>query len=346
MTRAGSDNLGALRVFAAGLVILGHSFVMVGAEPPAWFGVGVHTLAVRVFFVISGYLVAGSWIADPAPLRFAARRVLRIMPALIVTVVLTVVVVGPMATVLPWRAYAADAETRTYLWNALLAPYYALPGVFQDGRPFTAVNGSLWSLPVEAAMYVLLPFYAGRRLVAVVAVLALAAAFAFTVVWPGQVQPVVYWTSIPFALRYASDFVLGAGMRVWRLERWLNLQGALAVLAVLAVLPPGPAVQAALLAGVPYIVLAFGLAAPAVFGRVGRRNDVSYGLYLWGGPVGQVGVSLLGVGLGGWGLAVWTLPVAGGLAWASWRLVERPCLAWKPRRAVALTAVRQYGAAP
>lgn len=340
------NNLGALRIFAAALVILGHSFIMVGAEPPAWFGVGVHTLAVRVFFAISGYLVAGSWLADPAPLRFAARRALRIMPALVVTVVLTVIVVGPAVTVLPWRAYAADPETRTYLWNALLAPYFALPGVFQDGRPFTAVNGALWSLPVEAAMYVLLPFYAGRRLVAGAAVLALAAAFAFTVVWPQQVQPVFYWTSIPFGLRYASDFVLGAGLRVWRLERWLNLQAALAVLAVLALLPPGPGVQAALLLGVPYVVLAFGLAAPAVLARVGRRNDVSYGLYLWGGPVGQVGVSLFGVGLGAWGLVAWTLPVAGALAWASWRLVERPCLAWKPRRAVALPATGQYGAAP
>ena len=340
------NNLGALRVFAAGLVILGHSFVLVGAEPPAWFGVGVHTLAVRVFFAISGYLVTASWTADPAPPRFAARRALRIMPALVVTVLLTVVVLGPAVTTLPWRAYAADPETRTYLWNALLAPYFALPGVFRDGRPFTAVNGSLWSLPVEAAMYVLLPLYAGRRRVAGVAVLAVGAAFAFTVVWPDQVQPVLYWTSIPFGLRYASDFVLGAGLRVWRLERWLNLQAALAVLAVLALLPAGALVQAGLLVGVPYVVLAFGLAAPAVFARVGRRTDISYGLYLWGGPVGQVGVSLFGVGLGGWALAAWTLPVAGGLAWLSWHVVERPCLAWKPRRAVALPAARQYGAAP
>lgn len=340
------NNLGALRIFAAALVILGHSFVMVGAEPPAWFGVGVHTLAVRVFFAISGYLVAGSWLADPAPLRFTARRALRIMPALVVTVLLTVAILGPATTALPWRTYAMHPETRTYLWNALLAPYYALPGVFQDGRPFTAVNGSLWSLPVEAAMYSLLPFYAGRRRVAAVAVLAFAAAFAFTAVWPAQVQPVLYWTSIPFGLRYASDFVLGAGLRVWRLERWLNLQAALAVVALLALLPPGPGLQAGLLLAVPYVVLAFGIASPAVFGRVGRRHDLSYGLYLWGGPVGQTGVSLFGVGLGAWGLLAWTLPVAAALAWASWHLVERLCLAWKPRRAVALAVPGQYGAAP
>ena len=339
------NNLGALRVFAAALVILGHSFVMVGAEPPVWFGVGVHVIAVRVFFAISGYLVAASWLADPAPQRFAARRTLRIMPALVATVLLTVLVVGPATTALPWRAYATDPETRTYLWNALLAPYYALPGVFQDGRPFTAVNGSLWSLPVEAAMYALLPLYAGRRRVAAAAVLALAAAFAFTVVWPDQVQPVVYWTSIPFGLRYASDFVLGAGLQVWRLERYLNPQAALAVLAVLALLPQGPGLQATLLPALPYVVLSFGLAAPALFGRMGRRTDLSYGLYLWGGVAGQVGVSLFG-GLGAWDLTVWALAAAAALAWASWHLIERPCLAWKPQRAVALPLPGQYGAAP
>ena len=341
-----ANNLGAVRLAAAALVILGHSFVMVGATPPAWFGVGVHTLAVRAFFAVSGYLVAGSWLADPAPLRFATRRALRIMPALVVTVLLTVVVVGPLFTTLRLPDYAASPETRTYLWNALLAPYYALPGVFRDGRPFTAVNGSLWSLPVEAAMYALLPLYAGRRRVAVAAVLALAGSFAFIVVWPDQVQPVVYWTSIPFSLRYAADFVLAAGVRVWRLERGLSVQAALVVLGGLALLPPGPWLAAALLPAVPYVVLSFGLAAPALFGAVGRRNDVSYGLYLWGGPVGQVGVSLFGAGVAAWALAGWALAGAWALAWMSWRLVERPCLAMKPRRGVALRVAGQYGAAP
>ena len=340
------NNLGALRLFAAALVILGHSFVMVGAAPPAWFGVGVHNLAVRVFFAVSGYLVAGSWLGDPAPLRFAARRALRIMPALLATVLLTVAVVGPAFTTLPWREYAASPETRTYLWNALLAPYYGLPGVFTDGRPFTAVNGSLWSLPVEVAMYALLPFYAGRRRVAAAAVLAVAGSFAFTVLQPDQVQPVVYWTSIPFSLRYAADFVLAAAVRVWRGERWLNGQVALAVLAGLGLLPPGPWLGAALLPAVPYVVLSFGLAARPVFGSVGRRDDLSYGLYLWGGPMGQAGVSLFGVGIGAWGLAAGALAGAGGLAWLSWRCIERPCLALKPRGRVALRPAGQYGAAP
>lgn len=340
------NNLGALRVFAAALVILGHSFVMVGATPPAWFGVGVHNLAVRVFFAVSGYLVAGSWLADPAAPRFAIRRALRIMPALVVTVLLTVAVLGPLFTTLPWRDYAANPETRIYLWNALLAPYFALPGVFQDGRPFTAVNGSLWSLPVEVGMYVLLPFYAGRRRVVAVAALAAAASYTFTVLRPDQVQPVVYWTSIPFGLRYAADFALAAAVRVWRAERWLSVQAAMAVLAGLALLPPGPWLGAALVPAVPYVVLAFGLAPAPVFGRVGRRTDLSYGLYLWGGPVGQAGVSLFGVGIGAWGLAAWALAGAGVLAFLSWRLVEQPCLRLKPRQAVALPSARQYGAAP
>ena len=333
-----ANNFGALRLIAAGMVIFGHSFVITGRQAPAWFGVPVHTLAVGVFFSISGYLIAASWQSDPSLPRFALRRGLRIMPGLVAAVLATVLLLGPLLTRLPLAAYASSPETRLYLWNAALAPYFSLPGVFQDGRPFAAVNGSLWSLPVEAAMYALLPLYGGRGRLArravlpAVAVAALGAAYAFTVAWPDQVQPVVYWTSVPFALRFALAFVLGALARSWRLERLLDPQAALLVLAALGMLPPGPLRGAAVLVGVPYVSLAFGLARAPRLSRVGRRDDLSYGLYLWGCPVQQALVSAFGLGMGPYALTGAALLVAGGAALLSWRLVERPCLLLKPRR--------------
>ncbi len=333
------NNFGALRLFAAVLVLLGHSCVLAGQAAPRWFGVEVHNLAVHVFFVISGYLISGSWAADPSPGRYAARRALRIMPALAVVVVATVGLVGPAFTTLPLRAYAADPETRTYLWNLALAPFFSLPGVFQDGRPFTAVNGSLWSLPIEVAMYVAVPLLAARSaavrrvVLPVLVVLAIGAAVTFSVLRPGQVAPVVYWSSIPFGLRYAGDFVLAAAIRAWRLERLLHLQAAVIVLAGLGLLPEGGVRGAALLIGLPYVVLSFGLARPALLPSVGRRTDLSYGIYLWGGPVQQGVLSVLGLGIGAGALFAVSLPLAAGLAWLSWWGVERPCLSLKPGRA-------------
>ncbi len=343
------DNLGAMRLFAATLVLFGHSYAITGRPAPTWFGTEVHVFAVRIFFVISGYLIAGSWLRDPHVGRFLIRRALRIMPALVVAVVVTVLILGPLASRFGIGAYFAAPETRLYLWNAALAPYFVLPGVFDDGRPFTAVNGSLWSLPVEVLMYMLLPGYVltrpgrvGRIAVGVAAAVSLGGAFWFTTVRPDVVEPVVYWTSLPFAARFASDFVLGAAVRVAALERFLDLQWALVLVVLAGSLAFHPwAMAAAGLAVAPYVVLAWGLAAPPVLGGIGRRTDISYGVYLWACPVQQLGVSLMGPTVEPLVLTAMSVPAAYVLGWVSWHALERHALRLKPGwRPGAMTDVR------
>src|SRR5262249_39569085 len=72
----------ALRLFAALLVIFGHAFRLTGDTGPAFAGAGVATTGVKIFFVISGYLVAQSFLRDGDPRRFLQRRALRIVPGL------------------------------------------------------------------------------------------------------------------------------------------------------------------------------------------------------------------------------------------------------------------------
>src|SRR5690606_11509196 len=101
------------------------------------------------------------WWSDPHLGRFLMRRGLRLFPALIVLLALTVLVLGAMLTTLPLKEYATNGSTvRYFLYNAVLYPVYGLPGVFPDNPYPNAVNGSLWSLPVEVSMYLLLPVLA------------------------------------------------------------------------------------------------------------------------------------------------------------------------------------------
>ena len=151
------NNLTALRWFAAGLVLYGHSFVFLGLPEPLflqWVPLG--PVGVYTFFAISGYLVAQSWERDPHVLRFLARRILRIFPGLIVCTLLSVLVLGPWLTTLDAKTYWTNEHTRGYLTNIALYMTYHLPGVFAQNRLPHAVNGSLWSLPVEFFMYALL----------------------------------------------------------------------------------------------------------------------------------------------------------------------------------------------
>lgn len=142
-----ADNFVAIRLIAAILVVFGHSFPLTGTVGPEYLGNPTSTMAVKVFFVISGYLISESWLRDPNLGRYLQRRALRIFPALIVMCLLTIVIIGPVLTRLSTKEYITSAGTWRYLQNVFLHPNYALPGIFEQNIYPNAVNGSLWTLP-------------------------------------------------------------------------------------------------------------------------------------------------------------------------------------------------------
>lgn len=120
------NNFDALRLSAAVSVMVSHVFPLSGRVEPRVAGYTLGTLAVFVFFSISGYLVTRSWQADPSVWRFTVKRTLRIAPAYIVTVAMT------------WLAFQAAGMTNF------------------ASNPVPLVNGSLWTIPLEVQCYVLL----------------------------------------------------------------------------------------------------------------------------------------------------------------------------------------------
>ncbi|HOU65868.1 MAG TPA: acyltransferase family protein, partial [Thermomonas sp.] len=155
----GRNNFNLIRLFAAWLVIYGHAWAITGSAGGDLvtrltrfkFAGGV---AVDVFFFISGFLIAASLARNTAR-RYLASRALRILPALVVCVALSVFVLGPLLT--KAADYWRQPMTWDYLWSnsTLWASRYALPGVF-GSLPQQAVNGSLWTLPIEARLYLAL----------------------------------------------------------------------------------------------------------------------------------------------------------------------------------------------
>lgn len=151
---AQNNNFDLLRFIGAALVLFGHSFVFLGRPEPLAFGwLPYGPLGVYMFFTISGFLIVKSWNYDPCWYRFLARRALRIFPALAVCILLTLFVLGPALTTVSLTDYFRNPATYLYLLNVILLPIYSLPGVFADNTFPNAVNGSLWSLPLEFALY-------------------------------------------------------------------------------------------------------------------------------------------------------------------------------------------------
>ena len=104
-------------------------------------------IGVAIFFVLSGFLLSRPWWASatsvtPAPKvgRYALKRLLRICPVYLVTVVVAFAVV-------PGNE---DAGVREWLASALLVDTYV-----DDTLPYGLTQ--MWSLSVEVAFYVVLP---------------------------------------------------------------------------------------------------------------------------------------------------------------------------------------------
>jgi peptidoglycan/LPS O-acetylase OafA/YrhL len=81
--------------------------------------------------------------------------------------------------------------------------------------------------------------------------------------------------------------------------------------------------------GFAVLVLAF--RTPRALRRIVAPGDVSYGIYVYAFPVQQSVAHMWGSGLGPLTMLAIAFPITYALAFASWRLIERPALALKRR---------------
>ena len=145
------NNIDALRLLGAVLVITGHAFALLGHRDriPMLFGATPQSFGLIIFFSVSGYLITSSWCRTHDLPSYLASRTLRIFPGLIVVVMVTKFVLGPLVTTVSLRHFFAWDGFPGYLWNIALRIRFAMPGVFEHLPTAKTVNGSLWTLPVE-----------------------------------------------------------------------------------------------------------------------------------------------------------------------------------------------------
>jgi peptidoglycan/LPS O-acetylase OafA/YrhL len=337
------NNFDFLRFFAAFLVIFGHCQALLGLQTTFVAGSNVASVGVYIFLAISGYLVTESWLRQPSLPRFMLKRSLRIFPGLAAAVLLTTFALGPVMTSLPVADYLQHPVTMAYLKNIGLYIGYSLPGVFESNPFKYAVNGSLWSLPVEFFCYLLIAVFAfipkNARFPYVAACLVLAIAID-RIRLSLELQPVVlYATNVYFIAKYSVFFIVGALIKLLAIPQ--NGRIAAAALAGLLVLCPFVSEEAGLIPmwfGLPYVFLTIGEKSTPVLRSWARFGDFSYGMYLYSFPLTQAIIAATGNGLSLHLLVptITLLSVICGLA--SWHLVEKQALRLKGSRSEAATA--------
>lgn len=330
-----SNNLDALRLLGAVLVIIGHAYHLLRRETelPFVLGFPVSTLGVVIFFSISGYLICASWTRKRSLVPYLAARCLRIFPGLIAVVLISMLLIGPATTNLPVHDYFGAPRFHGYFSNIWLLPQYDLPGVFSDLPYANAVNGSLWTLPAEFFCYLVVPVvcvrWLGVRIPALIGLLAICLYLAHI---PAASSAIIYGTRISDAASMWVYFVAGALLRSLQERQRGLFRTDLAVLALLGQMAITSLYPSAVLwmtwAFLPYAVLAAGLASTPVVRRAARYGDLSYGLYLWAFPVQQLVVLNIGTVRMSVNLMIVTL-LSLGLAWLSWHVIEGPSMRLK-----------------
>lgn len=326
-----ANNFDFLRFVAALAVVGSHSVPLSYGtndwEPLFWLSrhqTSFGKTAVYVFFAMSGYLITASYQRRPEPGIFVRSRLLRLVPALIPALVGWALIVGPFLTALPPGQYFRDlpAYLPAYLGVFFMSGTSFLPGMFEDNPFRLTVFGSLWTLFYEALMYV------------VVLVLGIAGILNRTVVttlW--VVSLLLSWRWVGGdAMDFATDFLGGATLWMWR-DR-VPMDGRLA-LAALAVCAAGcvSGFRLAFATAGAYAAVYLATSPRVRLPSVERFGDLSYGTYIYAFPVQQAAALALGAAATWyWNLAI-SLPIVLGLAWLSWHYVEKPALMLKRRRA-------------
>lgn len=304
-----------LRLLAATAVILHHVAPLSGAPALRLFSTDFGELGVGVFFVISGYLVTASWRRAPELGAFLKKRILRIEPALVVSLALTALVLGALVTTLPLADYFRTPQVWLYvLRNALLYPVtYELPGVFTRNPLPDTVNGSLWTLRLEFSCYLLVAALGVARLLTprVVAGLAIVAGALFVVLHIAR--PDLGATGILRLVDIAAlnGFLFLAGGFLHLRDRPVPIWAAV-LLAPLLLTP-------AWIFGLPALVVVLGSLR-----SVRLPGDISYGLYIYAFPLQQVLATHSQLTF------VTAFAATAPVAVASWFLVEKPALRLKP----------------
>jgi peptidoglycan/LPS O-acetylase OafA/YrhL len=323
------------RFVAALMVMASHAFALTAHGPyvePLVFLSGHRTdmgaVGVAAFFIMSGYLITGSWLRNHDLGDYLRARALRILPGLAVSLIFCAAV-GALLTVTP-EQYLSSALSFVGRNVLMFRGQGELAGVFLDNPFAPTVNGSLWTLRYEVTCYLLVAALGLVRQLRTPVVLS---------IWALCCAGVVSGVADRFGgghellhklLPLAGWFMAGACAYGWRAVQvprsvWLAT-------ALLSVLVPALGGNLVLIAPLLALALIRALYLPGPLTSFGRYGDFSYGLYIYAFPVQQWLVSMMPQQTP-WQNFLMTFPLTLLLAVLSWYLVERPCLRLKSRPA-------------
>jgi len=326
--RLTKNNFDLLRLLFAGTVCLVHSYELSGYQQLGWIAsILSSAVAVKAFFVVSGFLIFMSFERSSSLASYASKRARRIYPAYFFVVMLCALGLTFVSSKNPGEYFSLTWVK--YVFSNLIFLNFlqpSLPGVFEANK-FAAVNGALWTLKIEVMFYLTVPFFVYLfRKFAHLPILVLIYCSSVAYVWllaaiaerTGSGMYVELGRQLPGQLSY---FISGAFFYYFLAlfeRRALYFVIAASLILAVNMFLPLPLFEPFALAT---IVIFFGLFLH--LGNFGKFGDFSYGVYILHFPIIQLLLH------GGWFrespwyflMAVILITTTGAIA--MWHLVEK-----------------------
>ncbi len=288
------------------------------------------------FFIISGFLITQSMLNSKSYLNYFYKRILRIYPALIVSIIFCAFIVGPLVTNYNISDYL-HSGVKSYVINNLNlfgSTVYRIGDVFSTNPYPNAINGSLWTIKHEVFAYIIIAVLSFFTVLKHKKLTLLFTVFLFICV---MLNPIIDISNIGFNIGVLSEydwffkllfyFMSGSLLYLYR-DKIIISQKLFILCCLIFIL--GILIDKTYLAMYlvfPYLVIYLSILKPKI--QISKIGDFSYGLYIYAFPVQQLLAYYFRDNLNIYFYIILSIIITLILAIFSWFFVEKPFLSLK-----------------
>jgi len=333
------NNFDFLRLLFAAFVIISHSYPIAGSTESEWLfeitngQTSFSIIGVKGFFSISGYLIFQSLERSKGLLDYYWKRILRLFPALFVVLLITVLLAPIVYT--SNTPYLFNKTVWTYIPNNMwmYTMQFGIAGVFENNPFPSAINGSLWTIPYEFTLYLILSLFIFLRKFVELKKIILLSLFIFLVIanifFFEQLGHYYSFVASGDLIDLGVFFIAGCVLASMNIETLShkNLILTVSMILIIISLVTKQFVYTKYFL-LPLCTIVGGILSTPFINKIGSAiGDLSYGIYIYSFPVQQT--LMYYFKLSPLELMLPTFFIASTFAYFSWHFVEKRALRLK-----------------
>lgn len=306
------------------------------------------SLAVDCFFIISGFLIAQSMLNSKSYKAYLIKRILRVIPAFLVSLFLISFVLGPIVTNMNLSRYFQDDGCTgpfSFIFKNVTFNIFGYSWTVHDvfsHNPFpSSANGSMWTLKHEFACYLVILLlscfrcFKHRSLTLFVwacsaALLVLNYKYNFCLTpFTGDKGWIFSGYEYPSFVRLCFFFLAGTNIYIFKDKIRFDYRWILLAIVIILLSEKLNLLRYSMMICLPYIIIAVGTKFKLSFLR--KYGDFSYGMYIYAFPVQQFVVYLLKSRLNILTHFLLSSIITLGVSFLSWKFIENPALQLKKK---------------